>query len=71
MRAYEACNALDTASGKASYLADTLGHHGGPGDHPTGTVTATALTEVHETCGRRVGGGGAFNLEPSRKRFTA
>ena len=60
MRAYEACKALDTARGKASYLADTLGHHGGPGDHPTVTVTVTALTEVHEKCGRRVGGGGAF-----------
>ena len=62
MRAYEACKALSTARGEAHYLVDMLGHHGDPSGHPTVTVTVTvtALTEVHEKCGRKAGGGGAF-----------
>ena len=60
MRAYEACKAVSTARGEAHYLADTPGHHGDPSGHHTVTVTVTALTEVHEKCGRKAGGGGAF-----------
>ena len=60
MRAYKACKALSTARGEAHYLADTPGHHGDPSGHPTVTVTVTALTEVHEKCGRKAGGGVAF-----------
>ena len=60
MRAYEACKALSTARGEAHYLVDMLGHYGDPSGHPTVMVKVTALTEVHEKCGRKAGGGGAF-----------
>ena len=74
MRAYEACKALSTARGEAHYLVDMLGHYGDPSGHPTVTVKVTALTEVHEKCGRKVRGGGAFGAVAEtlhRARFSS